>query len=434
MKIFSNVSIAALAVTFALGIGGPVAAIAAGPAAVNLGAAGNFTILAKSGISTTGTTTIVGDIGVSPAAATAITGFGLSLSAGGPFSTSPLVVGKIYAPDYANPAPANLTSAVLDMQSAYTDAAGRAPTATELGAGNIGGLTLAPGIYKWSTGVSIPTDIILSGGANDVWIFQIAQKLDVSSGAKVVLAGGAQASNVFWAVAGQTTLGTTGVFNGTILDQTAIVMNTGAELHGRALAQTAVTLDSNLVNVPATAAAASAPMTTVCTGTDHSCPCATGNYCLFMGAMCLSPASACPTQTPSPTTTMPVATNPTPTGNAALQQELDTLIAELHALQAQAAQQGTFGVSVTGQGRDLYQTLAVNLGKGSSGSDVAILQRLLIAQNKGPAAQALTTVGATGIFGERTRAALAEFQAGVGISPASGYFGPVTRSYVIAHY
>lgn len=240
-----------LIVSVIFSFSGPLSASAAGPASVDLGTAGNFVILAKSGISTTGTTSIVGDIGISPAAATFITGFALTLPAAGAFSTSALVIGKVYAPNYANPTPVNMTTAVSNMETAYTDANGRTnPTATELGAGNIGGLTIAPGLYKWGTGVTIPTDVTLSGSANDVWIFQIAQTLTVSSGAKIILSGGAQASNVFWAVAGQTTIGTTAVFNGNILDQTAIVLNTGATLNGRALAQTAVTLDSNAVTVP----------------------------------------------------------------------------------------------------------------------------------------------------------------------------------------
>ncbi|MBE3134968.1 MAG: DUF3494 domain-containing protein [Acidobacteria bacterium] len=214
---------------------------------VNLGTAGDFAILAKSGISTTGTTSIVGDIGVSPAAATFITGFGLIMDASGAFSTSSLVAGKVYAADYTPPTPAYLTTAVSDMEAAYTDAAGRAADVTELGGGTIGGYTLVPGVYKWGTNVTIPTDLILSGGADDVWIFQIAGTLDVSSAKKVILSDGAQASNIFWQVAGITTLGTTSEFKGTILDQTLIAMQTGATLDGRALAQTAVTLDSNAV-------------------------------------------------------------------------------------------------------------------------------------------------------------------------------------------
>ncbi len=216
---------------------------------VNLGTAGNYIILAKSGISTTGTTSIVGDIGVSPISSTAITGFGLIMNPSNQFSTSSKVTGKIYAANYRSPTPTVLTTAISDMQKAYTNAAGRTnPTATELGAGNIGGKTFSPGLYKWSSGVTIPTDVTLLGGANDVWIFQIAGTLDVSNGKKVMLKGGAQAKNIFWVVAGQTTLGTTSVFNGNILGKTAIVLKNGATLNGRALAQTAVTLDSNKCN------------------------------------------------------------------------------------------------------------------------------------------------------------------------------------------
>ena len=132
---------------------------------VDLGTAGTFAILAKSGISNTGTTTIVGNIGVSPIGATGITGFGLVLDASNVFSTSALVTGQVFASDYSPPTPANLTTAVSDMETAYTDAAGRAASVTELGAGNIGGMTLAPGVYKWGTGVTIPTDVTLAGGA-----------------------------------------------------------------------------------------------------------------------------------------------------------------------------------------------------------------------------------------------------------------------------
>lgn len=221
---------------------------AKGQSAVNLRSAGNFIILSKAGISTTGTTSIVGNIGVSPIAATAITGFGLVLDRTRTFSRSRLVNGKVYAADYAPPTPTMLTAAVGDMQTAYADAAGRTlPTATELGAGNIGGLTLRPGLYKWSSAVTIPANVTLSGSATSVWIFQVAQTLSISSGVKIILQGGARPENIFWQVAGKTTLGTTSVFNGTILDATAIVVQTGAHLNGKALAQTAVTLDAGTI-------------------------------------------------------------------------------------------------------------------------------------------------------------------------------------------
>jgi hypothetical protein len=233
-------------------------AIAIGPDAassrlpVNLGTAGNFVILAKTGVSTTGTTAVVGDIGVSPAAASSITGFGLIADSTNTFSTSPLVTGRIYAANYAPPTPAALTQAVSDMQTAFSDAAGRSlPDFTELGAGNISGMTLVPGLYKWGTGVLITSvGVTLSGGSNDVWIFQIAQDLTVSNSAIITLSGGAQAKNIFWQVAGQATLGTSADFKGIILSQTQISLNTGAKMTGRALAQSAVTLNSNAITVP----------------------------------------------------------------------------------------------------------------------------------------------------------------------------------------
>jgi hypothetical protein len=221
----------------------------AGPATVNLRSADDFVILAKTGISTTGTTSIVGDVGISPAAATFITGFGLVYASGATYSTSSLVTGRVYAPDYTPPTPTKMTTAISDMETAYTDAAGRTnPDQTELGAGDITSMTLAPGLYKWGTGVIISAaGVTLSGGANDVWIFQIAQNLEVADGAHITLSGGAQASHVFWQVAGQATIGTTAAMQGIILCQTAIVLNTGATLDGMALAQSAVSMDANTV-------------------------------------------------------------------------------------------------------------------------------------------------------------------------------------------
>jgi hypothetical protein len=147
--------------------------------------------------------------------------------------------------------PTILTAAVLDMQTAYTDAAGRSnPDFTELKRGNIGGLTLAPGLYKWSTSVTLPTDVTLSGSSNDVWIFQIAGNLTASNGVTVHLKGGAQAKNVFWQVAGLTTLGTTSQFEGIILCKTLIALKTHGSVNGRLFSQTAVTLEMNKVTQP----------------------------------------------------------------------------------------------------------------------------------------------------------------------------------------
>ena len=225
----------------------------ADPAPVNLGSASRFAVLAKAGISTTGTTSVGGDIGVSPIDSTAITGFGLIMDSSVQFSRSSLVTGKVYAADYTVPTPAKMTEAVSDMEIAFTDAAGRTlPDATELYAGNLSGRTLAPGLYKWSTGVLINSEVTLAGPAGAVWIFQIAGNLTMGSGAKVLVSGGAQAGNIFWQVGGGVgvEIGTTAHLEGTILGAKAIHLQTGASLHGRALAQTAVTLEANPITIP----------------------------------------------------------------------------------------------------------------------------------------------------------------------------------------
>ena len=231
-----------------------VAVSQSSPEPVNLGTSGDFVILSKTGISTTGTTLITGDIGVSPIDATAITGFGLIMDASNTFSTSSLVTGKVYAANYTDPTPTKMTTAIGDMETAYTNAAGRTlPDHTELYTGDLSGKTLTHGLYKWGTGVQVSSgEVTISGTATDIWIFQIAQDLTLNNGAIVTLGGSAQASNIFWQVAGQVSLGTTVAMKGIILCQTQIVMSTGASLLGRALAQTAVTLDANAVTSPGT--------------------------------------------------------------------------------------------------------------------------------------------------------------------------------------
>jgi hypothetical protein len=198
-------------------------------APVDLGAAGGYVILAKTGVSTTGATAVVGNIGVSAAASTYITGFGLIVDATSVFSTSSLVTGKIYAANYAVPTPANLISSISNMETAYSDAAGRSlPDFIELHTGDLSGKTLVPGLYKWGTGVIINDGVTLTGNADAIWIFQIAQNLTVGNGTIVTLSGGAQPQNIFWQVAGQTTMGTTSDFKGIILCKTLIAMQTGA--------------------------------------------------------------------------------------------------------------------------------------------------------------------------------------------------------------
>ncbi len=214
-------------------------------APVRLGGAGNFAILSKSGITNVFKSTITGNVGSSP-----ITGAAILV-------TCEEVAGTIYSVDAAGPLPCRVTDATLltssvgDMLTAYNDAAGRTnPNFLNLGAGDIGGLTLSPGLYKWTSAVIIPTDVKISGSPNDVWIFQVAGTLKMGSAVKITLSGGAQAKNIFWQVAGAVTLGTTSHFEGNILGATGINLQTGASINGRMLAQTAVTLQMNTVVVP----------------------------------------------------------------------------------------------------------------------------------------------------------------------------------------
>ncbi len=218
-------------------------------ALVNLGTAVNYVILAKTAINNNPASIITGDLGLSPAATSYITGFALTNATG--YATSSQITGKVFAADMVTPSSENLTTAVENMLTAYTDAAGRAtPDFLELATGNIGGKTLTPGLYKWTSTVTLPSDVTISGGANDVWIFQISGDLKVSSSVKITLIGGAQAKNIFWQVAGNVTIGTTAHFEGVILSMTGINLQTGASLNGRALAQTAVVLDGNSITQP----------------------------------------------------------------------------------------------------------------------------------------------------------------------------------------
>jgi hypothetical protein len=221
-----------------------------GPSPVALGKAGAFAILAKTAITATGTFAVTGDLGISPAAGSSITGFDL-LAPPTSYANSAAVTGKVYAADYDSPTPDDLTTAIENMMTAFTDAAGRAPDYTELGAGDIGGKTLAPAVYKWSSDVMIPAELTLQGGPNDVWIFQVAGNLVQASGVAIVLKGGALPRHIFWQVAGSASHATTAHFEGVELCQTGIVYQTGASVNGRLLAQTAVVLDANTIVAPA---------------------------------------------------------------------------------------------------------------------------------------------------------------------------------------
>jgi hypothetical protein len=203
-------------------------------APVELGAAADFVVLAGSTVTSTGPTSVTGDLGVSPG--TAVTGFG---------------PGTLVGVQHAGDPTAALGEA--DLTIAYNDAAGRTlcPVAV---AGNLGGQTLAPGLYKSTSSLEISSgDLTLDaqGDPNAVFIFQMASTLTTTPGRQIILSGGAQSTNVFWQVGTSATLGSTSSFQGTIMANQAITMNTGATLNGRVLARiAAVTLDSNTIVKP----------------------------------------------------------------------------------------------------------------------------------------------------------------------------------------
>jgi hypothetical protein len=215
-------------------------------APIALGAAGTFAILSQTGVTDVYASAVNGNVGASP-----ITGAAVHLSCG------EVQTGTIFTVDAAGPAcavtaPSYLNTVIGDMGIAYQDAAMRQDAdAIDLGAGEIGGLTLNPGLYKWNTGVTISTDVTLTGGPNDVFIFQIAGNLSEAGAKQVTLAGGVQAKNVFWQTAGSVSLGTTAHFEGIVLAKSLIAVKTGASVNGRLLSQTAVTLQKNAITEPA---------------------------------------------------------------------------------------------------------------------------------------------------------------------------------------
>ena len=261
------------------GGGGDSAAPAAAPAAptaaagavcsgvdcVDLASAGSFTILTRTGITNVPTSAITGNIGAGP-----ITGSTIGVTCAELAGTG-IAKGKIFDVDAAYSGggaadvsclttdPVLLTSAAGtggstgDMVAAYSFAAGQTATSaatTDVGAGTLTDLTLAPGVYEWGSAVTIPTNLTLNGNANAVWIFKVAGTLDMAANKSVILAGGAKSKNIFWAVAGATTIGAGTAFNGVIISPSAITLITGATLNGRLLSGTAVALQGNTIVRP----------------------------------------------------------------------------------------------------------------------------------------------------------------------------------------
>lgn len=222
---------------------------------VDLGSAGDFIILSKTGISTVAESKITGDIGVSPAAATYMTGFSLVEDASHPqFSSSAQVVGRVYAADYGVPTPAKMTTAISDMETAYTDAASRhlsRKSNLNRHQGLLTGKVFKQGVYAWDRDISFTSDIYLDGDDSDIFIFQTTGNVIASSGAKVMLKGGVKPCNVVWQVGGFLEVDTGAHLEGIFLVKTKAVFKTGSSINGRVLVQTAVTLDQVTATEPA---------------------------------------------------------------------------------------------------------------------------------------------------------------------------------------
>jgi hypothetical protein len=242
--------------------------VAGATTAVNLRTAGDFVILAKAGITNVPGGVITGNIGVSPIAASAMTGFDLIMDSSNEFSTSAEVTGSAYAPNYMSPTGTKLTTAVSDMLTAYNDAAARPVTSgpfegagagatyTNLGAGEIGGLTLTPGVYTYTIDVRITSENVIFDGQNDpnsVFIIKTSKNVLQAAGTQVTLTGGAKAENIFWSVAQEVEIGAGAHMKGILLVATAVKFITGSNFVGRVLAATAVTLQQATVTDPTAA-------------------------------------------------------------------------------------------------------------------------------------------------------------------------------------
>jgi hypothetical protein len=211
-----------------------VSAGSVAPAAPSLGRAQSFAVLGGSTVTNTGATKITGDVGVS-SPGVSVTGFPPGTIAGG-------------AQHVGDPA---ANQAQRDAQTAYAALAGEA-CKTSLAGQDLGGKTLTPGVYCFSSSAQLTGQLVLDarGNSNGVWVFQIASTLTTATSASVVMSKSGRAGNVFWQIGSAATLGTGTAFAGNILAHSSITMNTGANLSGRAWARAAVTMDSNNMHVP----------------------------------------------------------------------------------------------------------------------------------------------------------------------------------------
>lgn len=241
--------------------------VCVGAACVDIGTAANYVILSKAGVSSVPNSVVTGNVGVSPIARGGLTGWTLVTEPTDTYFTSAQVTGKLYSADMTGgTTSSDLSTAVGNMQTAYTAAAAKPTSGGGLIAacpgaagamsdvndvGAFGGSGALPaGVYTCAVNVTIPGTLTLNGTATDVWVFKITGTLTQSNGISVLLTGGALAKNVFWQVSSTVTMGTTAHMEGVILGFTNVILQTGATINGRLLAQTAVTLDTSGVTAP----------------------------------------------------------------------------------------------------------------------------------------------------------------------------------------
>jgi Ice-binding-like len=242
---------------------GPTGKVSSSSATGNvpLGAAGNYAILAKTGVANVPISVVTGNVGLSPAARPFLTGWSQTQDVTDTYGTSAQVLspGKLYAADMVGgTTSSDLGIAVLNMQTAYTDAAGR--TASSAATTNVGGGTLTnltfnalgggATVYEWGSAVTIPTNLTFNGTATDVFILKVAGTLTMAAAQSVILTGAVLPENIFWQVSGAVTIGANTSFSGVVLGQTSITMGNLSSIRGRLLAQTAVTLAATTVTVP----------------------------------------------------------------------------------------------------------------------------------------------------------------------------------------
>ncbi|KAJ6474338.1 hypothetical protein C8R45DRAFT_907454 [Mycena sanguinolenta] len=291
-------------------------AFAAGPAPVLLGTAGNFAILAKTGVSSVPNSDVSGNVGVSPATISSVTGFSLTQDVSTQFWTSAQVDGRVMGSTDGLPTPGLLTVAVLDMQTAFTDAMNRPnPNFVELKAGLIGGSILTPGLYKWTTAVSISTAITIAGGPADTWIFQISGTLTQAPNVQITLTGGALSQNIIWVVAGTVQVGANAVFEGNILAQTNVVMGTDAIDFGCIYSQTAVALLEAMVLCGGSTTLPPPPPPSSSPGGGSSTPPASSSSAPSSSV----PASSTPVSSTAPPTSVPPSSSPVITASSTKQ-------------------------------------------------------------------------------------------------------------------